>query len=455
MEGLPVPRQDDRVGGMTRHDWGYNDGPRGPVQVMRTKIGKYVLKRKLGTGASSVVWLAHDEFSGRDVAVKCYETADAAGLSGTARAQFLNETALVGRLRHPHIAAILDASIDENNSYIVTEFVPGGCLDVFGQDAATALPLTEVVEIGFKCAGALDYAYRNDVIHRDIKPANILRVEGSNVKIADFGAAFIRNAESTQIMDIGTPSYAAPEQAQGRSLTHHSDMFSLGVVLYELLARQRPFRGADNNEVLRKLVSDDPEPLARLRPDLPRSLADIVVRAMQKNPADRYLTWTDFALDLARAGGLSFFNQDVADSEKFTALKSCPLLADLGDSEIWEFVAIGKWSRVPAHHFVVREGETGNSMFLLAGGEAKVTLSNRLLNLLSAGEWFGEQPYVHGRPVAHQASVQTTADSVLVEFKCEALENLGDRSKQRFTLALLRALAERLSLSNVRISRMG
>jgi CRP-like cAMP-binding protein len=191
-----------------------------------------------------------------------------------------------------------------------------------------------------------------------------------------------------------------------------------------------------------------------LRPDLPGALGEIVARALQKNPADRYGNWAEFALDLAKAGRLSIYDRGIPDSERFTALKRCALLADLDDGEIWEFVAIGKWSRLPSYHMVVREGDPGDSIFLLAEGEAKVTLAGRLLNVLAAGEWFGEQPYIQGRPVRRQASVQTTADSVLVEFPRASLEKLGDRSKQRFSLALLRTLAERLSLSNVRISRM-
>jgi len=137
------------------------------------------------------------------------------------------------------------------------------------------------------------------------------------------------------------------------------------------------------------------------------------------------------------------------------ALKSRPLLSELDDAEIWEFAAAGNWSRLPGYTTVVREGEMGDSLFLLASGEAKVTLQERLLNVLTIGEWFGEQPYIHGHPVPRQATVQTTLDSVLVEFPRDKLEGLGERCQRRFAKALLRTLAERLALSNERISRMG
>ena len=141
---------------------------------MQTRIGKYLLRKKLGAGASGSVYLALDEFSGREVALKFYEAGKAADISNFARAQFLTEAALAGRLWHPHIALIMDACSDDTMSYIVTEFVPGGSLSQFTGPRGL-LPVSEVVEIGFKCSGALDYAFRNNVIHRDIKPANIRR----------------------------------------------------------------------------------------------------------------------------------------------------------------------------------------------------------------------------------------------------------------------------------------
>ena len=425
-----------------------------PADDMQTRIGKYVLKKKLGAGASGSVYLALDEFSGRDVALKFYEAGRSADASNFARSQFLTEAALAGRLWHPHIALIMDAYADDTMSYVVMEFVTGGSLSQFtGPRGLLSVP--EVVEIGFKCAGALDYAFRSNVIHRDIKPANILRTAQMQVKIADFGVAFIRHASHTQIIDAGSPHYASPEQATGADLSHQSDMFSLGVVLYEMLAGQRPFTGSSNGQVLYKLVSVDPEPLSRVCPDLPGPLGDIVMRALQKSPGDRYGNWAEFALDLAKAGQLSKYDKAIPDSEKFSALKSRAMLAELDDAEIWEFVSAGTWSRLPSYTAVVREGEPGDSLFLLASGEAKVTLQGRLLNVLATGEWFGEQPFIHGHSVPRQATVETTVDSVLVEFSLDKLEALGDRCQQRFAKALLRTLADRLALSNARILRMG
>src|SRR5258708_3542241 len=221
-----------------------------------------------------------------------------------------------------------------------------------------------------------------------------------------------------------------------------------------MLAGKRPFTGESGGQVLHNLVSVDPEPLTLVRPDLPGALGEIVMRALQKAPGDRYNNWAEFALDLAKAGRLSKYDKAIPDSEKFTALKSRPMLAELDDAEIWEFAGAGIWSRLPSYTAVVREGESGDSLFLLAEGEAKVTLQGRLLNVLAKGEWFGEQPFVHGHPVPRQATVDTTVDSVLVEFPREKLEALSERCQRRFVRALPPTLADRLALSNARLSRM-
>jgi serine/threonine protein kinase len=420
---------------------------------METRVGKYLLRHKLGTGTSGTVHLALDEFSGREVAIKFYNSPKSESDANLARVQFLTEAALAGRLVHPHIAAILDAAADDKATYVVTEYVAGGNLTRYAE-AGSLLPVPEVIELAFKCAGALDYAFRNSVVHRDIKPANILRSVQTGIKVTDFGVAYLRNADHTQITSVGSPYYASPEQATGAEVSHLSDMFSLGVVLYELLTGRRPFGGETGGMVLYHVVSSEPEPLLELRPDLPAELATIVARALRKKPGDRYENWAEFALDLAKAGRLSRYDADIPDSAKFMALKRQPVLAVLDDAELWEFVNAGRWSRLPAQQAVLREGEAGDSLYLLAEGEAKVTLQGRLLNVLGTGEWFGEQSYVGGGASPRQATVQTTMDSVVVEFPIPALDALSERCQKRFAKALLRLLAERLALSNVRISRM-
>jgi serine/threonine protein kinase len=419
-----------------------------------TRIGKYLVRSRLGAGSSGAVYRALDEFSQVEVAIKVYDANLLGQMPSHVRLQFLTEASLAGQLEHPHIAKILDASTNEDISYVVTEYVPGGSLadlELKGE----LLPVGDVIEIGFKCCGALDYAFRNGIIHRDIKPANILVAGGTEIKIADFGAAWIRNADRKQLLDVGSPAYLSPEQAQGNELTHKSDMFALGVVLYELCTGERPFSGSNVVEVISQIVAKRPRVPSKLRADLPAGLDEIFMRALRKNPARRFDSWVDFALALADVGRLSAYEKNIPDSEKFTVLKERPLLANLGDADIWELASAGHWSRVPSRTQVLSEGEAGDSLFLLADGEAKVTMKGRLLNVIGDGEWFGEIPYIIGKAGARGATVETSADSTLVEFPRSAIESLGDHCQLQFAKALMRNLSDRLAFSNVRVLRMG
>jgi len=255
-------------------------------------------------------------------------------------------------------------------------------------------------------------------------------------------------------MLVGSPSYASPEQMSGRTLTHQSDMFSLGVVLYELLTGQRPFQGATATETMTLAMTADPVPPSSLRRDLPPALDQIVLRMLRRHRSERHDNWAELALDLAHVGRLSTLEKTIADSEKFTALRRAPLLTPLNDAEIWALARAARWSRVPSQAVIVREDEPGDSLFILAEGEAKVTVQGRLLNVLRAGESFGELPYIRGRTEPRQATIDTSAESMLAEFERSALEALEDACQLHFARVLLGALADRLSLSNARISRM-
>ena len=413
---------------------------------MQDRIGKYQIKSELGRGSSSVVYLAHDEFSDSDVAVKVYDG------EAAVNTQFVSEAALAGKLVHPHIVTILDAVAESDRSYVAMEYVPGG--NLYGYTAAERLlPVADVIQIGFKCCGALDYAFREGVVHRDIKPANILVVEGTEVKVADFGAAFVYNAQITQRSRIGSPSYIAPEQIRDEPLTHQSDMFSLGVVLYELLCGVRPFRGETRLDTLNRVLHYTPAPLRQARPELLPALEPIVAQMLQKSPADRYASWADLALDLARVGQLSLYDQAIADSEKFTALRTSRLLNALPDAELWEIAHFGVWQRVPAQSTLVREGEFGDSLFLLGHGEAKVTLQGRLLNVLGRGECFGEMAYIRGAQARRGATVQTTTDALVIELPRDRIETLSTACQLHLVRALLSATADRLEMSNTRVAR--
>ena len=227
-------------------------------------IGKYRVLARLGEGATSEVFHARDDFSGRDVAIKCVR-AHGASADDSSGAHYYDrffaaEAALVGRLSHPNVVQIFDAVPDPVQPHLVMEYVPGTTLRSFCRPDAL-LSLEQIVEIGFKCAMALGYVYRQGLIHRDVKPANLLAVMNGdqvvNVKITDFGSVLQLDAERTQVHRVGSLAYMSPEQLDGGTLGCGADIYSLAAVLYHLVAGKPPF-DAQTQPALMHQVSPRP-----------------------------------------------------------------------------------------------------------------------------------------------------------------------------------------------------
>jgi hypothetical protein len=307
--------------------------------------------------------------------------------------------------------------------------------------------------MGFKCCGALEYAFKEGIVHRDIKPANLMLAQGSDVKILDFGAAYLRKSQVVQSAEMGSPYYMSPEQLQGQELTFHSDMYSLGVVLYELLTGQRPFT-ADKMEALRrKILQQPPVGPSKLRADLPKEIDGIMLRALAKKPEQRYATWSDFALALSGLGEKALPPGVIPDSEKYGSLKRVPALAGLSDLELWELVRAGTWLRVSANETIMRENDKGTRLFFLGKGQAKVTRQGRLLNKIYASECFGEMSYIREGGALRSVTVESVTELLLAAFEPEALDRMSLGAQLYLTRVLVRNLADRLELANKMLGR--
>ncbi len=418
------------------------------------QVGKYDIQKALGKGATGTVYLAKDTFTGKEVALKTIEPEVFRDPEfGTVyRSQFLNEASLAGKLRHPHIVSILDAVVGEDSGHIAMELVTGGDLSQHAKPG-TLLPVPDVLQIAFKCCGALDYAAKEGIVHRDIKPANIMIAGGTEVKIADFGAAVLKKSQVVQTAALGSPYYMSPEQVQGKTLTFHSDMYSLGVVIYELLTGTRPFLAENIDLLIGKILKTDAVPPSELRPGLPKALDSVVLRALKKDPVQRYQTWPEFALELSRVGELVLPAGAIPDSEKYVTLKKVAMLAPLADSELWELARAGKWTRIPKGKPVVQEEQKGRSFFFLAKGEAKVIKNKKLLNMVNGGECFGEMAYIGGGEQPRHATVEAMSELLLAEFEPAALEKMSLGAQLHLTRALVRNVTDRLALANVRLAR--
>jgi serine/threonine protein kinase len=271
------------------------------------QLGPYRLLSRIGSGGMGEVWKAEDTNLLRTVAVKLLR----AEIAGDAewKARFLREARTAARLSHPNIATIYAIDEVEQRMYIAMEFVEGESLKSL--IASRALSMPDVVRIIKRCADALNEAHAHGVIHRDVKPENIL-VSQRTVKMLDFGIAKLMDVQSEEAGKltsdgtiIGTPDYMSPEQALGKPVDHRSDIFSLGVVLYEALSGRHPFAVANVTRTLLNLVSKEPPDIATLLPAAPPQLAEIVRKAMSKKPDERYDAAKQMASALNKIYGTS------------------------------------------------------------------------------------------------------------------------------------------------------
>ena len=264
----------------------------------QTIIGRYEVVATLGQGAMGTVYKAVDPLIERTVAIKTINL----NLSKEERAEFeerfYREAKSAGRLNHSNIVTIYDVGETDDIAYIAMEYLDGESLREM-LDSGVVLPVDMIGKIAARIAGALDYAHENHVVHRDIKPANIMITPGRDVKIMDFGIAQIPTGSRTQLGTVlGSPKYMAPEQVAGQATDGRTDIFALGVVLYEMLTGTTPFNGDNLSAIMYKVLNEDPAPPSTVNPRVPPFFDRIVSRALAKRPQDRYQTAGEFARDL-------------------------------------------------------------------------------------------------------------------------------------------------------------
>ena len=420
-------------------------------------VANYPILRKLGEGATSEVFLCQDPFRNREVAVKrIFPEALRDPTRGRLfRKLFFTEASLAGKLEHPHIAQIYDAGIGEDSGYIVMEYVPGGTMERYCVPE-NLLPLEQVVDIAFKCTRALAYAHMQGVTHRDIKPGNLLYAASpTDVRIGDFGLALNVGAETTQITGVGSPAYMSPEQIREELVDHRTDLYSLGVVMYQMLIGQLPFRANNKFSMIYQITQHDPPPPSALRREVPSSLDRIVRRAMQKEAAKRYHSGDEFAEDLIealRAGLGEARRESFGDADKFALLRSMRFFSAFVDQELWEVVKLGIWERVHAGTVVLREGDAGDFFCVIIEGEMRVSKNKKLLTVLGAGECFGEMAYLSLSGQQRGATVTAGAGSRLLRVRVADLEQASVSCRSKFDRAFIGILVDRLNLANTRLT---
>ena len=426
----------------------------GMAEAVLNKIGKYEIIDKLGDGATSAVYLANDDFNKRKVAVKLVSQT---ALKDETRGQlmhqlFMNEASLAGKLNHPHIVEIYDAVADEDNTYIVMEYVSGGTLQRFTRPD-NLLAIGDVIEVVYKCAKALEFASQLGVIHRDIKPANILVKDNTDIKVTDFGSAAMLSTERTVVDGIGTPAYMSPEQHLNKPLNLQTDIYALGVVMFQLLTGRLPFAADNIAGLANQILNGDPPLPSELRAEIPTEIDVVVRRAMARDQTVRYMTWEQFAADLAAiASGVPLPKHGVLDTEKFNTLRTLSFFKSFGDVELWEVLRFSEWVDVEPNTMFIKEGDPGDFFGIIVSGEARVMRKRRVLSVLKAGECVGEMAYLGGADTTRSADVMTVTPLRMVRIGVRKLEVASEICRLHFDRTYLRILVERLAAANSKLA---
>jgi serine/threonine protein kinase len=415
--------------------------------------GKYSVIKELGAGATSKVLLALDTTNSQYVAIKRIDL-NAIHDMGSAKAlkKLLQvEASLVGKLKQPNIVQMLDAEITDNISYIVMEYVNGGTLEQF-TESEHLLPFRKVAELMYQCCKALEYAQAQGVIHRDIKPANILLQGDGDAKISDFGAAVIESAESTMILGVGSLAYMSPEQVTGETMTHQTDIYSLGMTMWKLLTGALPFTASSRHGVMHQILNTElPSPRTQ-RPEMPDELEAIVLRATRRDLSQRYQTWGEFGRDLAAY--LFPSGRGLADTEKVEALRQLIFFEKFGDADLQEALKFCKWHRISNGRSILNEGEVDNSFFVLVEGTVRATRGGRLVATLQKGDCFGEVRRLPDSTYSRSTSITAASDCILFEIDLDDLTQASLECRYQFDEAFLFILLRRLEAANTRISKL-
>src|SRR5262249_11650871 len=271
------------------------------MNVTLTKAGRYEITGEIGRGAMGVVYRAVDPFIGRTVAVKTLQLSEqGTGLTKEELlARFQTEARAAGLLTHPNIVVVYDAGEEDGLFFITMELVEGKSLQAL-LDSGQLFPLARVFRIMEQACSALQFAHDRNIVHRDIKPANLMLTPDDTVKVTDFGTAKILQFGTVQQTAhvMGTPSYMSPEQVKGRAVDGRSDIFSLGVMLYEMTTGEKPFPGQNITTVISKTVNEEPVPPRQIDPSIHPGISAVVMKALAKEPEQRYQNCREMLEDL-------------------------------------------------------------------------------------------------------------------------------------------------------------
>ncbi|HUS23614.1 MAG TPA: serine/threonine-protein kinase, partial [Candidatus Binatia bacterium] len=356
------------------------------------QLGKYEIRGELGRGTCGVVYKGYDPFVQRYVAVKVAQ-ADAVRTSEATNPHraFFAEARAAGMLHHPHIVSLYDAGVEDIYSYLVMEYIDGETLAPMCNKKRARPPTEQVIDIIFKCAKGLDYSHEKGVLHRDIKPGNIMLTREGVPKIMDFSIAAINAEPMEEEGIVGSPLYMPPEQVRREELGPRSDLYSLGAVMYQLLTGEAPFPHTEANKLFAAILSEPAPRLDKVRPEIPKALADIVDTLLRKDPDERYPSGKRLAAALSQQfDKLRYAENQISRRESGDALRRLHFFHSFSETEIDELLNASTMCTFNPSDTIMAEGEIDNAFYIIVLGSAEVRKGDRRLQALEKGDCFGE-----------------------------------------------------------------
>jgi serine/threonine protein kinase len=419
-------------------------------------IGRYQIKSRLGQGAAGIVYKAYDPVLQRNVAIKIPKSKEVGTEEYVKKAKdFYTEAVMGGQFQHDNIVTIYDVGKDNQVDYLVMEYVDGTSMRQHLKDNGP-LDVEYVIDAIYHLCIALDYIHFNKIVHRDIKPDNIMvNVDKGTIKLMDFSCSS-RIAELSRDKS-GSAPYMAPEIHDTEQVIDlPSDIFSLAAVMYELLSGEMAFPGDEAMACVYKVIHEQPEPLNKVRPEVPKELIGILDKALEKNPADRYQSVLEFADALnalkQQIAGRNNKKIVVDKDDQYLMLRKDEWFKNFSPDQISELMDAGEVQLYTDKQVIIEEGSKNNTFYLVLEGNVIVAKGRQKIRELEEGECFGEMSYLTN--VETTASIIARGDVMVWEVVPGLLEKLSCKSQLGFQKAFIEMVVQRLTRGTRDIARL-
>lgn len=426
------------------------------TEELPKKIDKYTIVGIAGRGAQGIVYEGHDPFIDRAVAIKVWSREAAPGdveEEAWLRRLFFNEAQAAGNLDHPNILRVYDAGESNDQPYIVMELLQGSRNLRWHCAPGALLPIEEVISYVRDCALALEHAHANGVVHRDIKPANIMLTSQGDIKIVDFGIADRQSQDATRIGNsYGSPRYMSPEQARGDDLSIQTDLYSLGAVLFELLAGRPTFDKKGVPALLYHIAYEEPPEVQSIRPEVPDALNAIVAKALAKDLTVRYASGGEMAADLESllSGEEPEEETELDEDAQFELLRGLEFLKPFTDDEVYEFLEVGEWIRYRVGQEIIVEEDGDDALYIMVSGRCTASRGGAVIGEIDAGECFGEVSYVSDAP--RVATVTATRPTTVLKIEEPITDWASFTCQLKLHKHIQKVLAARLAAASRKIA---